>query len=237
MIVRWLGRQPYLPVAQAMQAFTESRTEGTPDELWVVEHEPVYTLGLTGRAEQVLQAAGVPVVNTNRGGQVTYHGPGQVVLYPLLNLRRHGIFVKEYVYRIEASLLQTLAHWGLTGHRVPTAPGVYVDTDNPRAHARRTPAAQAPTASPFAGLSKIAALGVKVSRHGTYHGVALNVHMDLAPFTRMHPCGYPGLHTTDMASCGVDVTWQAVAERWVELFQAHFPSLEPPGPPGGQSGS
>jgi lipoyl(octanoyl) transferase len=157
----------------------------------------------------------IPVLHTNRGGQVTYHGPGQVVAYPLIDLKRLGIYVKEYVFRVEQAVLDTLADWGVTGHRVRTAPGIYVRLQDPYSHAPLAPYHQlpAPGADLFAGLGKIAALGVKVSRHCTYHGVALNVAMDLSPFTRIDPCGYAGLKTVDLHSLGVQADWAAVAER------------------------
>ena len=212
---RNLGRAPYEPTMTAMQAFTEQRTEATPDEIWVCQHPPVFTQGLAGKAEHLLfNPPGpdhIPVVQTNRGGQVTYHGPGQVVAYPLLDLRRRGYFVKEYVYRVEQAVLRTLQDLGVTGHRVAGAPGIYVRLDDPFAHAALT----GPTdpADPFRGLGKVAALGIKVTRHCTYHGVALNVAMDLSPFQRINPCGYNGLKTVDLASLGVDVSWDEAAAR------------------------
>jgi lipoyl(octanoyl) transferase len=208
---RWLGRVDYLPTVEAMRAFTEARDEAAADELWLCEHPPVYTLGIAGRPEHLRDAAGVPVVQTNRGGQVTYHGPGQVVAYPLVDLRRLGLHVKEYVFRLEQALVKTLEDFGVTGLRVPGAPGVYVRPDDPGSHA----AWQGPAdpADPWHGLGKIAALGIKLSRHRSYHGVALNVAMDLSPFDRIDPCGYPGLETVDLSTIGVDVSWDAAARR------------------------
>ncbi len=203
------GRVDYLPTYAAMQAFTGSRTAETPDTLWVCEHPPVYTQGLAGQASHVLAPGDIPVVPTNRGGQVTYHGPGQVVAYPLVDLRRAGYFVKEYVYRIEEAVLRTLGHFGVTGHRVAGAPGIYVRLDDPFSHAALT--GPAPAGNPFRGLGKIAALGIKVSRHCTYHGVALNVAMDLEPFSRINPCGYAGLQTVDLSTIGVQTTWDEAA--------------------------
>ncbi len=204
-----LGQVDYLPTYEAMQAFTAGRDEFTPDELWVCEHPPVYTQGLAGKADHVLAPGDIPVVATNRGGQVTFHGPGQVVAYPLLDLRRAGYFVKEYVYRIEESVIRTLAHFGVTGHRVAGAPGIYVRLDDPFAHGALT--GPVPASDPFKGLGKIAALGIKVSRHHTYHGVALNVAMDLEPFSRINPCGYAGLKTVDLSTIGVSTTWNEAA--------------------------
>jgi lipoyl(octanoyl) transferase len=203
------GRVDYRPTYEAMQAFTEARGEATPDALWLCEHPPVFTQGLAGQAGHLLAPGDIPVVATNRGGQVTYHGPGQVVAYPLIDLRRAGYFVKEYVYRIEEAVIRTLAHFGVTGHRVAGAPGIYVRLDDPFSHA----ALAGPThpADPFRGLGKIAALGIKVSRHCTYHGVALNVAMNLEPFSRINPCGYSGLATVDLSTIGVPVTWDEAA--------------------------
>jgi lipoyl(octanoyl) transferase len=220
MIVSERGRQPYAPVWAAMRAFTAARTADTPDELWLVEHDPVFTQGLAGRAEHVLAAGDIPVVQTDRGGQVTYHGPGQVVAYPLVDLKRidggRGIYVKEYVYRIEQAVIDTLAAYGVVGHRVKSAPGIYVRVDGPFSHAVLVPAA----ATPFAGLGKIAALGIKVSNHRTYHGVALNVAMELEPFSRIDPCGYAGLRTVDLRTLGVAASPAAVAAALAQRLVA-----------------
>ena len=202
------GLVAYEPTLAAMRAFTEARTADTPDEIWLCEHPPVYTQGLAGKPQHVLNAHGIPVVQTNRGGQVTYHGPGQVVAYSLIDLKRLNIYVKEYVYRLEEAVLRTLAHVGVTGHRVVGAPGIYVRLGDPFGHAALT----GPRLDPFAGLGKVAALGIKVSRHCTYHGVALNVAMDLAPFAGINPCGYAGLQTVDLSTIGVQVAWEEVAD-------------------------
>lgn len=206
-----LGQVPYPPTYAAMQDFTAARSAETPDRLWICQHTPVFTLGLASRAEHLLATGEIAVVATNRGGQVTYHGPGQVVAYPLLDLKRCGYFVKEYVYRLEESVIRTLLAFGITGHRVAGAPGIYVRLDDPRSHAVL---AQGPknTMPDFTGLGKIAALGIKVSRHCTYHGVALNVAMDLSPFSRIDPCGYPSLQTVDLSTIGVSVSWQEAAD-------------------------
>lgn len=211
MQVRHLGRQPYAPTVEAMRAFTDTRTPHTPDELWLVEHDPVYTQGLAGRAEHLLNPAGIPVVPTNRGGQVTYHGPGQVVAYPLVDLRRLGIYVKEYVYRIEEAAIRTLGDFAVVGHRVAGAPGIYVRLDDPFAHGALT--GPADPRDPFRGLGKVSALGIKVSNHCTYHGVSLNVAMDLTPFDGINPCGYAGLRTVDLATLGVRADIGDVASR------------------------
>ena len=206
-----LGQVPYPPTYAAMQDFTAARSAETPDRLWICQHTPVFTLGLASRAEHLLATGEIAVVATNRGGQVTYHGPGQVVAYPLLDLKRCGYFVKEYVYRLEESVIRTLLAFGITGHRVAGAPGIYVRLDDPRSHAVL---AQGPknTTPDFTGLGKIAALGIKISRHCTYHGVALNVAMDLSPFSRIDPCGYPSLQTVDLSTIGVLVSWQEAAD-------------------------
>jgi lipoyl(octanoyl) transferase len=221
MRLRNLGRRPYAETDAAMRAFTHARDDATEDELWLVEHDAVFTQGIAGRDAHVLSPDGIPVIRTDRGGQVTYHGPGQVVAYPLLDLRRigrGGIFVKEYVFRLEEAVIETLAHFGVTGHRVRGAPGIYVRLDDPRGH-RALPAAVAEGADPFAGLGKIAALGIKISRHRSYHGVALNVAMDLAPFARIDPCGYPGLATVDLRTLGVDAGWDEAAARLAAALQ------------------
>ena len=209
MDIRLLGRVDYLPTYEAMQAFTAARTPETPNELWICEHFPVFTQGLAGQASHLLMPGDIPVVQTNRGGQVTFHGPGQVMAYPLVNLQRAGYFVKEYVFKLEESVIRTLAHFGVTGHRVAGAPGIYVRLDDPFSHAALV--GPAPAQDPFKGLGKISALGIKVSRHCTYHGAALNVKMDLEPFDRINPCGYVGLKTVDLSTIGVETTWDDAA--------------------------
>ena len=217
-----LGCVPYAEVEAAMRAFTAARTPDTADELWLVEHDPVFTQGIAGRDAHVLAAGSIPVVRTDRGGQVTYHGPGQVVAYPLLDLRRaaggRGMYVKEYVFRIEQAVLDTLAAFGVTGHRVRSAPGIYVRLADPFGHAMLQPNGM----DPFAGLGKIAALGIKVSNHRTYHGVALNVAMDLEPFGRIDPCGYAGLQTVDLRSLGVGVPPDDAARRLAQALVARM---------------
>jgi len=232
-----LARVDYLHTYEAMQAFNAARTDETADELWICEHSAVFTQGLAGKPEHILNPGAIPVVQTNRGGQVTYHGPGQVVAYPLIDLKRAGYFVKEYVYRIEQAVIHTLAHFGVAGHRVRGAPGIYVRLDDPRSHAvlaqqpekldpdklGSDPAAKRNGSDPnFSGLGKIAALGIKVSRNCTYHGVALNVAMDLAPYSRINPCGYLGLQTVDLSTIGVSVAWQEAADVLSQKLQNHL---------------
>lgn len=220
MQIRQLGRVDYLPTYDAMQAFTAARRPDTPDELWLCEHPPVFTQGLAGQASHLLAPGGIPVVQTNRGGQVTFHGPGQVMAYPLLDLQRRGYFVKEYVFKLEESVIRTLAHFGVTGHRVAGAPGIYVRLDDPFSHAAL--AGPLHPSDPFRGLGKISALGIKVSRHCTYHGAALNVAMDLEPFDRINPCGYVGLKTVDLSTIGVQTTWGEAARVLGEQLAARL---------------
>ena len=261
MEVRQLGRVAYLPTFEAMQAFTAARSSKTvqinhqidmqPNEygrnqLWICEHPAVYTQGLAGKVEHILNPGNIPVVQTDRGGQVTFHGPGQVVAYPLVDLKAAGYYVKEYVYRVEEAVIRTLAHFGVTGHRVRGAPGIYVRLDDPFSHARLDTGSPHPSPPPegdgtsnslpfrgrvgvgasplpnFNGLGKIAALGIKVSRHCTYHGVALNVAMDLEPFSRINPCGYAGLQTVDLRTIGVSVGWQEAADVFSQKLVSYL---------------
>jgi lipoyl(octanoyl) transferase len=179
LIVRRIpGLAPYEPIWRAMQAFTDARDAQTPDELWLVEHSPVFTLGQAGKWEHVLMPGNIPVVPVDRGGQVTYHGPGQIVAYPLVDLRRLGVGIREFVCRIEQAIIDTLAAWNIDAQRKPGAPGVYV-----------------------AG-AKVAALGLRVRRGCTFHGLAFNVNMDLEPFQRINPCGFQGLQVTQMMDLG-----------------------------------
>lgn len=196
-VLRWLDAAPYVPTFQAMRRFTEQRTADTPDEIWLVEHPPVYTLGQAGDPAHLLaEASGIELVRVDRGGQITYHGPGQVVAYLLVDLRRRQLMVRETVRQIEQAVIDTLAAYNLQGERKVGAPGIYVAGD--------------PAADPWAG-AKIAALGLKIRNGCSYHGVSLNVRMDLRPFDDINPCGYAGLRTVDMATLGVDASWQDVA--------------------------
>jgi lipoyl(octanoyl) transferase len=210
MIVRMLGRAEYVPTWDAMRAFTQQRTPDTEDELWLVEHPPVFTLGQAGRREHLLAPTDIPVIATDRGGQITYHGPGQVVAYPLLDLRRLGIFVKELVFRIEQAAIQVLEHHGVDARRVKGAPGVYV------------PYAASRASGEFAGLAKIAALGIKVTSGRCYHGVALNVGMDLAPFSLINPCGYANLPAVDLTTLDIRVEWTDAASGLAERLRTHL---------------
>lgn len=213
------GRVPYEPTYDAMRDFTAARGPQTPDELWLCEHPPVYTQGLAGKPEHVHDAGAVPIVQTNRGGQVTYHGPGQVVAYPLIDLQRAGYFVKEYVFRLEESVIRTLRHFGVTGHRVTGAPGIYVRLEDPFGHSRLQ---VTPGPHQFDGLGKIAALGIKVSRGCAYHGLAFNVAMDLEPFRRIDPCGYASLETVDLSTIGVSTDWEDAARVLTDKLVTHL---------------
>ena len=197
-VVRELGRQPYTPVWKAMSAFTDRRDDSTGDELWVVEHEPVFTQGQAGKAEHVLAAGDIPVVQVDRGGQVTYHGPGQLVVYPLLDLRRLGIGVREYVCRIEQAIIDTLAGCGIAEQRLEGAPGVYVDG------------------------AKIAALGIRVRRGCSFHGLSFNVAMDLEPFGRINPCGYAGLQVTSVLDLGGPSSMDSIKAALLEQLAKQF---------------
>jgi lipoyl(octanoyl) transferase len=215
--LRDLGRVDYLDAWQAMRDYTAQRDAASADELWLVEHPPVYTLGQAGRREHLhldAAAGAIPVIATDRGGQVTYHGPWLVVVYTLIDLRRARFFVRELVYRIEESVIQTLAQYDLAGTRIRGAPGVYV------ACPRRADGASADPR--FAGMAKIAALGIKVHRGCSYHGVALNVAMDLSPFATIDPCGYRGLTAVDLATLGARADWRSSAERLIERLRAHL---------------
>jgi len=219
MIVKVLGPLAYERALEAMREFTAARDDDAADEIWLCEHPPVFTQGVAGRDEHVLDAGDIAVVRSDRGGQVTYHGPGQVVGYALVDLKRLGIYVKEYVFRLEQALIKTLETFAVTGHRVRGQPGVYVRLDAPSGHAVLPPAS---AGDPFAGLGKIAAIGVKVSRHRTYHGVALNVAMDLAPFARIDPCGHRGLRTIDLSTIGVRASWDEVASTLGTKLSAYL---------------
>jgi len=208
-IVRELGRQPYEPVWRAMQRFTDARGPDTADELWLVEHEPVFTLGQAGKTEHVLAPGDIPVIPVDRGGQVTYHGPGQIVAYPMVDLRRLGLGVRELVCRIEQSVIDVLAGYGIHGERREGAPGIYVNG------------------------AKVMALGLRVRRGCSFHGLAFNIAMDLEPFQRINPCGYRGLEVTSVLDLGGPADPSAVKPVLVAALsrqlglQARF-SPEPP---------
>ncbi|SAL57422.1 lipoate-protein ligase B [Caballeronia arvi] len=200
--LRWRGLEPYGQSFGAMRAFTDGRTPDTPDEIWLVEHPPVFTLGLAGDpAHLLLAGSGIPLVKVDRGGQITYHGPGQIVAYLLIDLRRRKLMVRELVRRIEEAVIETLATYNLATDRKAGAPGIYVARPPQRANDRIQTHEGA----------KIAALGLKIRNGCSYHGVSLNVNMDLQPFLAINPCGYAGLETVDMATLGVAADWRDVA--------------------------
>jgi lipoyl(octanoyl) transferase len=188
-LVRPLGRTDYVPAWRAMIDFTAARTAATPDELWVCEHPPVYTLGQAGKPEHLLADNGIPLVQIDRGGQITYHGPGQIVVYPLLDLNRRGLGVRALVGRLEQAVIDLLAEHGTAARRLDGAPGVYVDR-----------------AGDAAFPAKIAALGLRIRRGCSYHGLALNVDMELAPFSAINPCGYAGMPVTQTRDLGIGLT-------------------------------
>lgn len=218
-LIRELGRADYEPVFAAMRAFTDARTPETRDELWIVEHPPVFTLGLGADQGHVLAPHGVPVIQTDRGGEVTYHGPGQVVIYLLMDLRRNKpggkLYARQFVAKIEQAVIEVLAAYNLAGERVAGAPGIYIAEGAMKG-------------------AKIAALGLKVRGNGcTYHGVSLNVAMDLAPFTWINPCGYAGLATVDMRTMGVEApladVQQALAQQLIYQLLASTAPVEASG--------
>lgn len=192
--VRRLGLAEYEPVWRRMQAYTDQRGEGALDELWLVQHPPVFTQGQAGKAEHILAPGAIPVIQVDRGGQVTYHGPGQIVAYPLVDISRKGIGVRDFVCRIEEAIIRVLAQYGVSGERVAGAPGIYVNG------------------------AKIASLGLRVRRGCTFHGLALNVDMDLEPFQRINPCGYAGLQVTQL-SAFVQARLGEVEDRLVASLQ------------------
>jgi lipoyl(octanoyl) transferase len=207
-LVRDLGRAAYEPVWRAMQRFTDARDDATPDEIWLVEHDPVFTLGQAGKPEHVLVPGDIPVLHVDRGGQVTYHGPGQIVAYPLLDLKRLKVGVREYVDRIEQAVIDTLGDWNILAQRREGAPGVYVNG------------------------AKVAALGIRVRRGCTFHGLAFNIAMDLEPFQRINPCGYQGLAVTSMLDLGGPSSLSDVTPRLLEHLAAQFGlALEAAPPP------
>jgi lipoyl(octanoyl) transferase len=192
-ILRFLGQQPYEEVFKAMQAFALNRNPLTTDELWIVEHSPVYTLGLNGKQEHLLDPGNIPVIRTDRGGQVTYHGPGQLILYALIDTKHHSMAARQMVTLLEQAIIQTLSQYGISACAKPEAPGVYIDD------------------------KKIGSIGLRIKNNCSYHGLSLNNRMDLSPFTRINPCGYAGLTVTQLADFGVDITTQELA-----IPVAHF---------------
>lgn len=208
---------------QAMKDFTEARQDSSPDEIWVCEHNPVYTLGLAGDPSHLLQSSDIPLVKTDRGGQITYHGPGQLVVYPLLDLKRYDLKVREYVQLLEQVIIDSLNSLGLNdAQRKPDAPGVYIGWNK---------SLKKREALPVGELAKIAALGIKIRKGCTYHGLSLNIEMDLTPFTWINPCGYSGLETIDLSSAGVKISFNEmqfhIVENLVSRLRERLSALRP----------
>lgn len=220
LVIRRLGMVDYEPVWRAMQDLTAARGPDTPDELWLLEHPPVFTLGQAGRREHVLRDIGVPVLAVDRGGQVTYHGPGQLVAYVLVDLRRRGYGVKELVRRLEQAVIDLLAAHGVRAVRLAGAPGVYVPAPEPAGCARSPGAARNRLESGEGRLAKIAALGLRIRRGCSYHGLALNVGMDLAPFAAINPCGYEGMAVTQLRDLGIALDVAGAGEALAARLQA-----------------
>ena len=205
-LIKHLGLADYATTYEAMRAFTKERNSSTPDEIWVLEHPPVFTLGLAGDASNLHSPSNqIPMVQVDRGGEITYHGPGQIVVYLLLDLKRLGIYVKELVSRIEQALIYTLADFGVQAERKPGAPGIYVSQ-------------QAGISAEWFG-AKVAALGLKVSKSCSYHGLALNVATDLDAFARIHPCGYEGLRTVNMQTLGIKDNTAMISKKLLGHLQ------------------
>ncbi len=196
--IRRLGRVPFEPTWQRMQTFTDTRNTDTSDEIWLLEHDPIFTLGLAGKREHLLAPGAIPVLHIDRGGQVTYHGPGQLVIYPLLDLHRRRLGPRALVSALEQATVETLAKWGIAAYARPDAPGVYVEK------------------------KKIASIGLRIRRGASYHGLALNVAMDLEPFTRINPCGYAGLQMTQLSELGGPTDLDTVAETFLRSFMTRI---------------
>jgi lipoyl(octanoyl) transferase len=201
-LIKKLGVVPFEPTWRAMQAANKSRTPDTRDEFWLLEHPPVFTLGLAGKYEHVLAPGDIAVIKIDRGGQVTYHGPGQLVVYLLLDLKKRGYGVKSLVRRIEQSVIDLLAEYAIDGYRLAGMPGVYVNLNGADA--------------------KIAAIGLRVANHATFHGLSLNIDMDLEPFSRINPCGYEGLAVTQMRNFGVTDKISAIGEKLVVRLKTNL---------------
>lgn len=193
-VVRDLGQVDYASTWQAMSDFTDARTDDTVDELWLLEHNPVYTQGQTGKAEHLLASTTIPIVQTDRGGQITYHGPGQLIAYPLLSLKRRGLGVRDMVTLVEESVILLCDHYGIKAYAKKDAPGVYIDD------------------------AKVASLGLKVRRGCCFHGVGINIAMDLSPFLSINPCGYQGLEMTQLQQFEPSITLAGAREQWLTIF-------------------
>ena len=198
MKTRFLGREEYVPCWEAMQRFTNERTETTPDEIWFCEHPPVFTLGLNAAREHLLAPGNIPVVQIDRGGQVTYHGPGILMVYPLIDIRRANIGVRKLVTALEQSVVQLVGEYGIKAAAKPEAPGVYVDG------------------------AKLASVGLRIRRGASFHGMALNIDADLEPFSRINPCGFQGLEMTDLKRVGIELSLEETADQLLPYFLQHL---------------
>jgi lipoyl(octanoyl) transferase len=198
MNIQDLGLRDYQPTWLAMQQFTLQRDDHTEDEIWLLEHNPIYTQGFNGQDNNLLKHNSIPVVRTDRGGQITYHGPGQLIVYPLIDLRRHKIGVRDMISCLENTVITLLADYNIDAYARKDAPGVYCDE------------------------AKIASLGLRVKRGACYHGLSLNIDMDLQPFADINPCGYAGMQMTDMKTLGATVDMAAVKQQFVSVFLAHM---------------
>ena len=198
LVVRELGLQEYEPVWRAMQSFTDTRDDATPDEIWFTEHHSVFTLGLNTAPEHLLAPGDIPVIQIDRGGQVTYHGPGQLMIYPLIDLRRAGLGIRDLVTALEQSVVDLAAGYGINAASRPDAPGVYVES------------------------VKLASVGLRIRRGASFHGMALNVDVDLEPFSRINPCGFKGLELTDLARLGADGKLAVVRDRFLPHLLRHL---------------
>lgn len=198
LIIRQLGLQPWAPVSLAMHQFTDQRNDNTPDEIWLVEHPPVFTQGQAGKSEHLLMPGDIPVMQSDRGGQVTYHGPGQQVMYVMVNLKRRKTGVRQLVTALEQTVVDTLAHFSVTANARPDAPGVYVDG------------------------KKICSLGLRIRNGCSFHGLALNIDMDLTPFLRINPCGYAGMEMTQLAAFTASVTPADIQPLLIKNFAAQL---------------
>lgn len=203
LIVRWLGRQSYTVMWDAMQAFTNERTGETPDEIWLLEHDPVFTQGQNGKAEHILSAGDIPIIQTDRGGQVTYHGPGQLMAYILIDLRRRKLNVRELVTLLENCVIQVMANHGITAYGKIDAPGVYVDE------------------------KKICSIGLRIRRGCSYHGIAFNINMDLMPFSRINPCGFQALQMTQASELCELKEVELAGQEFVNCLLTLLPSAQP----------
>jgi lipoyl(octanoyl) transferase len=197
-IIRELGLQPYESVWREMQAFTQNRTDDTLDEIWVLEHHPIYTLGLNGKTEHLLNPGDIPVIQSDRGGQVTYHGPGQLIVYPLVDIKRAKLGIRQLVTLLEQAMITALAQFGISAISKPEAPGVYVDN------------------------KKIGSIGIRIKNHSSYHGISLNNNMDLTPFNRINTCGFKDLQVTQLADLGVNIS---ITDLAIPVVQAITPVL------------